>query len=78
MMRVGVLSGGLETESEKAIPPSQKLRILRAAEIKNIAKASSEAALKNASADENVKGVDMTTEIASAVHGAGYLSSAAS
>lgn len=36
MMRVGVLSGGLETESEKAIPPSQRLRILRANEIRGL------------------------------------------
>lgn len=75
MMRVGVLSGGLETESEKAIPPSQKLRILRTAEIKGIARASSEATAKHA-ADE--KSDEVTTVIASAVHGAGYLSSAAS
>lgn len=39
-MRVGVLHGGLEQESEKAIPPSQKLRILRASEIKAISAAS--------------------------------------
>lgn len=29
MMRVGVLRGGLEVESEKAIPPSQRLEIMR-------------------------------------------------
>ncbi|EJD54738.1 hypothetical protein AURDEDRAFT_110242 [Auricularia subglabra TFB-10046 SS5] len=29
MMRVGVLRGGLEVESEKAIPPSQKLTVAR-------------------------------------------------
>lgn len=29
MMRVGVLRGGLELESEKAIPPSQRLQIIR-------------------------------------------------
>lgn len=29
MMRVGVLRGGLELESEKAIPPSQRLEIMR-------------------------------------------------
>ena len=28
-MRVGVLRGGLELESEKAIPPSQRLEIIR-------------------------------------------------
>jgi hypothetical protein len=33
MMRVGVLRGGLELESEKAVPPSQKLRVLSHAEI---------------------------------------------
>lgn len=33
MMRVGVLHGGLEQESEKAIPPSQKLRIMRSSEL---------------------------------------------
>jgi stearoyl-CoA desaturase (delta-9 desaturase) len=33
MMRVGVLRGGLELESEKAIPPSQKLKIARAQEL---------------------------------------------
>lgn len=33
MMRVGVLRGGLELESEKAIPPSQKLRVARAQEL---------------------------------------------
>jgi stearoyl-CoA desaturase (delta-9 desaturase) len=33
MMRVGVLHGGLELESEKAIPPSQKLTIVRAQEL---------------------------------------------
>ena len=27
-MRVGVLRGGLELESEKAIPPSEKLRVV--------------------------------------------------
>ncbi|KIJ23042.1 hypothetical protein M422DRAFT_276460 [Sphaerobolus stellatus SS14] len=32
MMRVGVLHGGAEHASEKAIPPSQKLRIVRATE----------------------------------------------
>ena len=37
MMRVGVLHGGLEQESEKAIPPSQKLRILKAAELAALA-----------------------------------------
>jgi hypothetical protein len=29
MMRVGVLRGGLELESEKAIPPSQRLEVIR-------------------------------------------------
>ena len=29
MMRVGVLLGGLELESEKIIPPSQRLQIIR-------------------------------------------------
>jgi stearoyl-CoA desaturase (delta-9 desaturase) len=29
MMRVGVLRGGLEVESEKAIPPSQRLQMIR-------------------------------------------------
>jgi hypothetical protein len=33
MMRVGVLRGGLELESEMAVPPSQKLRVLSHAEI---------------------------------------------
>jgi len=33
MMRVGVLHGGLELESEKAIPPSQKLTIVRAQDL---------------------------------------------
>lgn len=33
MMRVGVLHGGLELESERAIPPSQKLRVMRANEV---------------------------------------------
>ena len=33
MMRVGILHGGLELESERSIPPSQKLRILRANEM---------------------------------------------
>ena len=28
MMRVGVLRGGLELESEKSIPPSEKLRVV--------------------------------------------------
>jgi len=32
IMKGGALHGGLEQESEKAIPPSQKLRILRAGE----------------------------------------------
>ena len=36
MMRVGVLHGGLEQESEKAIPPSQKLRILKSTELRDI------------------------------------------
>jgi stearoyl-CoA desaturase (delta-9 desaturase) len=36
MMRVGVLRGGLELESEKSIPPSQKLRVVHYNEIKNI------------------------------------------
>lgn len=29
MMRVGVLRGGLEIESEKSIPPSQRLEVIR-------------------------------------------------
>ncbi|CAE7158894.1 unnamed protein product [Rhizoctonia solani] len=33
MMRVGVLRGGLEIESEKAVPPSQKLRVISHSEI---------------------------------------------
>lgn len=33
MMRVGVLRGGLELESEKAIPPSQRLKVVRAQEM---------------------------------------------
>lgn len=33
MMRVGVLRGGLEIESEKAVPPSQKLRVVSHAEM---------------------------------------------
>ena len=33
MMRVGILHGGLELEGERAIPPSQKLRILRSNEM---------------------------------------------
>jgi len=33
MMRVGILHGGLEVEADKAIPPSQKLRIVRAQEL---------------------------------------------
>jgi len=33
MMRVGVLHGGLEQESEKAVPPSQKLRVLKVSEL---------------------------------------------
>ena len=32
-MRVGILHGGLELEAERAIPPSQQLRILRASEM---------------------------------------------
>ncbi|KAF8321747.1 hypothetical protein DL93DRAFT_2093707 [Clavulina sp. PMI_390] len=72
MMRVGVLSGGLETESEKAIPPSQKLRILRAAEIRGISQASAKVAV--AHAGESVKSEEEVTQLASAVHGAGYLS----
>ena len=36
MMRVGVLHGGVEVESEKAVPPSQRLRILRASEIREV------------------------------------------
>lgn len=35
MMRVGILHGGLELESGRAIPPSQKLRIMRANEIQS-------------------------------------------
>ncbi|KAF8508243.1 hypothetical protein BU17DRAFT_77968 [Hysterangium stoloniferum] len=35
MMRVGILHGGLELESERAIPPSQKLRVMRANEIQS-------------------------------------------
>ncbi|KAJ1301935.1 hypothetical protein OPQ81_000774 [Rhizoctonia solani] len=33
MMRVGVLRGGLEIESEKAVPPSQRLRVISHSEI---------------------------------------------
>ncbi|CAE6477416.1 unnamed protein product [Rhizoctonia solani] len=33
MMRVGVLRGGLEIESEKAVPPSQQLRVVSHSEI---------------------------------------------
>ncbi|CEL63459.1 hypothetical protein RSOLAG1IB_12666 [Rhizoctonia solani AG-1 IB] len=33
MMRVGVLRGGLEIESERAIPPSQKLRVISHSEV---------------------------------------------
>lgn len=35
-MRVGVLHGGLELESEKAVPPSQKLRVVSHAELKGL------------------------------------------
>lgn len=72
MMRVGVLSGGLEQESEKAIPPSQKLRILRAGEIKAIARSSARAAVEGNGSEEAVR------EAAnSAVYAAGYVSVAA-
>jgi pseudouridine-5'-phosphate glycosidase len=40
MMRVGVLHGGLEQESEKAMPPSQKLRVLKASELSAVVAAS--------------------------------------
>ncbi|KAF8610092.1 delta 9-fatty acid desaturase protein [Ceratobasidium sp. AG-I] len=36
MMRVGVLHGGLELESEKAVPPSQKLRVVSHAELSSL------------------------------------------
>lgn len=32
-MRVGVLRGGLEIESEKAVPPSEKLRVVSHSEL---------------------------------------------
>jgi stearoyl-CoA desaturase (Delta-9 desaturase) len=35
MMRVGVLRGGLELESEKSIPPSQKLRVVEYQQIRS-------------------------------------------
>lgn len=76
MMRVGVLAGGLEQESEKAIPPSQKLRILRAGEIKAIARSSAMAAVEG-----NGNGVGAEEAIReaanSAVYAAGYVSVAA-
>lgn len=37
MMRVGVLHGGLEVEADKAVPPSQKLRIIRSSEMTALA-----------------------------------------
>ncbi|KAF8321746.1 delta9-fatty acid desaturase [Clavulina sp. PMI_390] len=70
MMRVGVLSGGLETESEKAIPPSQKLRILRSAEIRGISLESAKVAV--AHVGETVRSEEEVTQLASMVHGAGY------
>lgn len=36
MMRVGVLHGGLELESEKAVPPSQKIRVVSHSELVNL------------------------------------------
>ncbi|KAH7097677.1 cytochrome b5-like heme/steroid binding domain-containing protein, partial [Auriculariales sp. MPI-PUGE-AT-0066] len=33
MMRVGVLRGGLELESESVIPPSQRLKVVRVQEL---------------------------------------------
>lgn len=82
MMRVGVLSGGLETESEKAIPPSQKLRILKAAEIRGIAQATSRAVTTSTATTDATKDAKKSEEeiivTASAVHNAGYLSSPAS
>ncbi|KAG8704379.1 listerin E3 ubiquitin protein ligase 1 [Ceratobasidium sp. 395] len=36
MMRVGVLHGGLELESEKAVPPSQKLRVVSHKELMDL------------------------------------------
>lgn len=36
MMRVGVLHGGLELEAEKAVPPSQKLRIVSHSELASL------------------------------------------
>ncbi|KAG8733430.1 hypothetical protein FRC11_006317 [Ceratobasidium sp. 423] len=36
MMRVGVLHGGLELESEKAVPPSQKIRVVSHAEFTSL------------------------------------------
>lgn len=70
MMRVGVLHGGLEQESEKAIPPSQKLRILRAGEIKGIARSAAKASKEK---DATVDGA-----VANAVYAAGYVSARAS
>ena len=32
-MRVGVLRGGLEVEAEKAVPPSQRLQVVRNEEV---------------------------------------------
>ena len=69
MMRVGVLHGGLEQESEKAIPPSQKLRILRTSEIKGIARA---AAKVGTETDATVDGA-----VANAVSAAEYVSAQA-
>ncbi|KZO98577.1 delta9-fatty acid desaturase [Calocera viscosa TUFC12733] len=39
MMRVGVLQHGLELESERAIPPSQRLQIVRAVQIADLIRA---------------------------------------
>lgn len=69
MMRVGVLHGGLEQESEKAIPPSQKLRILRTSEIKGIARA---AAKVGKETDATVDGA-----VANAVSAVEYVSAQA-
>jgi stearoyl-CoA desaturase (delta-9 desaturase) len=54
MMRVGVLRGGLELESEKAIPPSQRLEVMRGQAIAQLRAQAAKESIPQAHHDQSI------------------------
>jgi len=54
MMRVGVLRGGLELESEKAIPPSQRLEVIRGQAVAQLRALAAKESIPRPSHDDSV------------------------